>query len=127
MKRLLPAVLVATFGLFALGAHAQGYVEAQVHFPVPPLPRIHLHVPPPPVVVDTYNENCAPAEPYYNGYENPQVIVTRPEVIYEGRGYNHRYYERFHDNYRGYRDHGYYRENNREHGYHDRGRERRHW
>jgi hypothetical protein len=125
MKRFLPALLVTVISLFVVAAHAQGYVEARIPFPVPPLPHIHFHAQLP-VVVAPYQQGYAPSQPYYDDYGNSQVVITRPEVIYEGRRYDHRYDERYSANrYRGYREHGYNRDGYREHGHGDRGR--RHW
>ena len=124
MKRFIIPLLLITATFATTAASAQVYVHARINLPVPPIPR--FFPPAPPAVV--FQQPYAPAQPYYDGYDGGQVVVTAPGYGYGRERYDHRYYERSRENcYRDYRgnDRGYYRDHERGR---DHGREhRRNW
>ena len=117
MKRLLPLVLIIAGSIFAPSAYSQIRINAHVSLPLPPLPPlpyVHVYAPAPQVV---YQENCAPAAPYYNdGYGRDRVVVTEPAYGYNHYNTNRDYrYNRYDERYNRGRDEYRHRDEYRNH------------
>ena len=77
MKRLLTLFLIAVVSLFATSAYSQVRVHANINLPLPPLPPIpHVHVYSQPAPQVIYQDNCQPANPYYDGYGTERIVVN---------------------------------------------------
>src|ERR1700712_286507 len=118
MKRFIIPLMILVAGFSVATANAQVYVHARIPIPLPPIPRF---LPAPPQV-EVYPQGYAQEQPYYESA--PAPVIVEGQGGYYGRGYDRRYYDRFHG-YRGANyGRGYYRHEERGRFFdHGRGRE----